>query len=391
MTTVSFLARLWAPDSAGLLVSLAVVAVFGMVVVLLHRGGLLLRIVAGLVTLVVMFSAGAAAVNVSFGYFTTWSDVAAGLGGGPVTVHLPGAGAAGDQALTPAQIEAALPRVPAGRSGTLVKVRLAGRRSHITRQGLLWFPPQYSAPAYAHTRFPVVELIPGTPGQPADWVTSLHVTTILAALTAAGTIAPMVVVMVPSNPPTGYGHGQECTNKGTRGAQDSTYTGRDVPADLAGLRVYSPGPHWAVAGYSSGGYCAVDLTLKHPGTYGAVADLDGYLSPLEDGPLWHVIFNRNRAAIRAYDITAELAVDHRPLPPFYLVAGRGNREDLDDLITLRTLLRNRTAVTSLITAGGHTFPQWRAELPAMLTWISHHISPGAATPAGVKIEVQHRR
>ncbi len=383
------LGRVFAPDSTALLVGLVVVGLVAMAGTL-RRGLLPLRLGAGLLALVVVFAAGAASINVYFGYFTTWTDVSAGLGNGPASTVLK----ARKGNLTPSEITKALQKLPPSRTGSLLTVPLLGRRSHINRQGLVWLPPQYNDPAYAHTRFPVVELIPGTPGQPADWISSLHVTTLLASLTASRHIGPMVVVMAAPNPPLGKGHGEECTNKGTRGAQDSTYMGTDVPADITALlRVYPPGPHWAVAGYSSGGYCAVDLTLKHPGTYGAVVDLDGYLNPTEDGGLWHVIFNKNYAYMRTYDITAELALDHRQLPPFYLAAGTGNAEDVDDLITLKTLLKGRAAVTTYIDSGGHTFPVWRAELPAVFGWIWQHIGSGPTRSAdrGLTTQVQPGR
>jgi len=397
--------RVFAPDSPGLLVGLGVLAVVA-VVVTAGRRVLPLRTVAAVVALVAVFTAGAAAVNVWFGYFSTWADVSAGLDTGvgsgdhlgrlglsasPTAVPAAVAGRRPLRVLSLAQLPAVLGARPAGgavsSTGTLVAVSLVGRRSHITRPGLVWLPPQYREPAYASTRFPVVELIPGTPGQPQDWIAHLHVDRVLAALTAAGRIGPMVVVLAPSNPPLLFprrrtGHGQECTNKGVRGAQDSTFMGVDVPADIAGaLRVYPPGPRWAVGGYSSGGYCAADLTLKHPGTYGAVADLDGYLSPLEDGNLWHVIFNKDWTAIRAYDVRAELALDRRRLPPFYLAAGVGNVEDLRDLRVLQSLLRARTAVTTVLTPGGHHYPVWAAELPTTLTWIWDHIGRPARTPS----------
>jgi len=392
-----------APDSAGLLVALGVVGLLALALALQPRL-LPVRIAAAVLALGSVFVAGAAAVNVYFGYFASWADVRAEITGGSGGVPKPGAPA---RARTPA-VERSLPAptaaggpatsaplpgsrpgsppagvtpagVPAAGGGTLVALVLAGRRSHLDRTGLVWLPPQYGQPAYARTRFPVVELIPGSPGQPADWIAHLHVDRVLAALTASGRIRPMVVVLAPSNPPLHHGHSEECTDKGTRGAQDSTYLGVDVPADvLAAFRVQRPGPHWAIGGYSSGGYCATDLTLKHPGTYGAVVDLDGYLSPLEDGNLWHVIFNRDRAALLRYDIRAELARDHRRLPPFYLEAGRADREDVRDLVTLRALLRGRAAVTAHLTPGGHTYAVWEAELPAVFTWVSHRIAPGPA-------------
>jgi len=381
------LGRVFAPDSTALLVGLVMVGLVAMAATL-RRGVLPLRFGAGLLALVVVFAAGAASINVYFGYFTTWADVSAGLGNGPASTFVK----TGKGKLTPKEIAQAVQKLPPSRTGSLLTVPLFGRRSHINRQGLVWLPPQYNDPAYAHTRFPVVELIPGTPGQPADWISSLHVTTLLAQLTASRHIGPMVVVMAAPNPPVGKGHGEECTNKGTRGAQDSTYMGTDVPADIAGAftRVYPPGPHWAVAGYSSGGYCAVDLTLKHPGTYGAVVDLDGYLNPTEDGGLWHVIFNKNYAYMRTYDITAELALDHRQLPPFYLAAGTANAEDVDDLVTLKTLLKGRAAVTTFIDSGGHTFPVWRAELPAVFDWIWQHIGTGPTRGADKVLKTQVR-
>lgn len=368
------LVHVFAPDSVGLLVGLGLLGVLAMLVAQ-RRGLLPLRLAAGLLALLAVFFAGAASVNVYFGYFTTWADVTAGLGSGPAATAVQ---AARGGVLSPGAVSRQIAHLPAGSTGTLLSVPLFGHRSHVNRRGLVWLPPQYRQAAYAHTRFPVVELIPGTPGQPSDWITSFHVDTLLAKLTADRHIGPMVVVMAPSNPPIGRGHGEECTDKGTRGAQDSTYTGVDVPADVAAaFRVYPPGPHWAVAGYSSGGYCATDLTLRHPGTYGAVADLDGYLSPVEDGGLWHVIFYKDRTALEKYDITAQLPLDHHRLPPFYLAAGTGNREDIDDLVILRTLLRGRAAVTAVVDSGGHTFPVWRAEMPGVFSWIWDRINPHA--------------
>jgi len=402
----------FSPDSVGLLLVLGTVAVTGVVVVA-GRRRLGLRVGVAVVALVSVFSAGVLAVNGHFGYFSTWADVSAGLGAGPTaTLHRgPVATTArppGDPwnfvdgprptavtaprkgVLSRAQVDAVVGRLPRLATGTVLSVPLIGPRSRIDRRGLVWLPPQYRAPGYARTRFPVVELIPGTPGQPLDWVHYLHLTNLLAALTITHRIGPMVVVVAPSNPRRG--HGQECTNRGSRGAQDSTYMGVDVPAAITtAFRVFAPGPHWAVGGYSTGGYCATDLTLKHPGTYGAVADLDGYLSPLEDGRLWHVIFNRNRVAIRAYTITAELRGYHHRLPPFLLAAGRANGEDLRDLITLRAVLSGRTTVTSLLTPGGHAYPVWRAELPTMLTWIWTHIHPtGRAARHPIRHHTGHR-
>lgn len=387
---------MFAPDSVGFLVALLAVGIAALLF-LIRSSRLGFRLVAALVSLVTVFVAGIAAVNVYFGYFTTWGDLTASVSGGPAAVVLaPVAGATpGAGGLSRAAITRAVGTTTArtGVAGTLLELPLPGARSHIVRTGYVWVPPQYRQPAYAHTRFGVLELVPGTPGQPADWIDNLHVTTVLAQLLTERHIGPMVVVVVPSNPPIGQGHGQECTDKPI-GAQDGTYVGVDIPADItAEFRVDPPGPHWAIAGYSSGGYCAINVPLQHPGMFGAAADLDGYLSPLEDGGLWHVIFYRNTVAIRANDVAAELELRRTEvLPRLYLAAGSGNREDLDDLVTLRTLVRDRTTVTSTVDPGAqHTFPVWRRELPDMLEWVWRQIAPGGPPPQALLRVVVHPR
>src|SRR5256886_11378141 len=43
----------------------------------------------------------------------------------------------------------------------------------------------------------------------------------------------------------------------------------DLPAQVARmLRVSRPGPAWAVAGYSEGGFCAANMALRYPHRYG---------------------------------------------------------------------------------------------------------------------------
>jgi enterochelin esterase-like enzyme len=371
----------FAPDSVGFLIALLVLGVAALVA-LVRVSGLVLRLLAALVALIAVFVAGVAAVNVYFGYFTTWSDVTSGLGGGPaaVVVAPPKGSGPVPRSLSKAAIGTVLSTTAnPDPAGTLLSIALPGARSRIDRSGYVWVPPQYREAAYAHATFPVLELVPGTPGEPADWVDNLQVNTVLAQLLAQRHIGPMLVVLAPSNPPVGQGHGEECTNKPI-GAQDGTYIGRDIPADItAEFRADPPGRHWAIAGYSSGGYCAINVPLQHPGVFGAAADLDGYLSPLEDGGLWHVLFYRSRAALRANDVPAELALRRaEELPRLYLVAGSGNREDLDDLVRLRTLVRGRTSVTSIVDPGGqHTFRVWRTELPATLMWVWAQIGSGA--------------
>jgi hypothetical protein len=113
-------------------------------------------------------------INNSFQLYDSWSDV---LGDNGATGAIEAAAPQGvgktavdakngvhDDALPNAKLfgadggcrTATRPRSPA---------RVEGRRLV-----MVWLPPQYFEAAYAHTKFPVVELLSGTPGTPQTWL-----------------------------------------------------------------------------------------------------------------------------------------------------------------------------------------------------------------------------
>src|SRR4029077_2678385 len=95
------------------------------------------------------------------------------------------------------------------------KLPFWGPKSHISRVGYVYLPPQYFLPAYRTVRFPVLELLHGTPGSPTNWLVLLRVPQLMDRLVAARETGPMVLVMPAINPLTNN-HWQECTN-GPRG------------------------------------------------------------------------------------------------------------------------------------------------------------------------------
>jgi hypothetical protein len=168
------------------------------------------RVTAAPVGVVLAMTSGVAIVNDFYGYYQTWSALRADfLGDAP------------DLGRT----------APAHHSTTVVdtgrvqQVTLPGPASHISRAGYVYLPPQYYLPAYRTVRFPVVELLHGTPGTPSNWLVQLRVPQLVDRLIAAREMGPTVLVM-PSINPSGN-HWQECTD-GSRGLDD-TYLSVDVP------------------------------------------------------------------------------------------------------------------------------------------------------------------
>jgi S-formylglutathione hydrolase FrmB len=78
----------------------------------------------------------------------------------------------------------------------------------------------------------------------------------------------------------------------------------DVPRFVTRtLRIPQSAGRWAIAGFSSGGTCAVDLALRHPDVYGRFVDLAGDLRP-NLGSRWQTrswLFGGSRIAMDAHD------------------------------------------------------------------------------------------
>lgn len=331
---------------------------------------------------------GVSAVNAYFDYYRSWgalwSDLSSDNGTGTAPVVLPPRpgparppqpapstatgtpGTAGGSA--PGAAAVVLSARPDPRPGRLVALSLPGAGAGLRhRQGLVWLPPQYGESAYRSVRFPVVVLLHGDPGLPSSWTHGLDVPRAMQAQTAAGSTAPVVVVM----PDVRGRPDQQCLDAPDAPALDD-YLSRDLPADLTrDLRVTAPGATWAVAGLSEGGFCAAHLALRHPGVYGAAGVMDGYFRPLP-GTGAH-----RAAADPADDPTALLRAlpAGAPVPAFWVMAGTGNPPDYRAAVRFALLLRQREDLRLVtVVHGRHTTPAWRAALPDLLHWAALQVT-----------------
>jgi enterochelin esterase-like enzyme len=254
-----------------------------------------------------------------------------------------------------------------------VSVTLPGPRSGISRGGLVYLPPQYFEPRYAHTDFPVVELIHGTPGSPDSWAVNLEVGLVADQLISHHEMGPMVLVM----PTMSVGdHFEECVN--APGALDDTYITQDVRTDIeARFRVSQSPAEWGIGGLSSGGYCAANLALRHPQDFGAAGLMDAYFRPT-DGPAAAAL-DHNLAAERANDpllAARALAVGASPLPSFWIAAGTGSAGDIISAEAFAGALHGVEQVTLYREPGvGHNLHAWRPATPRMLAWMWTQLAP----------------
>jgi enterochelin esterase-like enzyme len=317
-------------------------------------------------------------INNQFGLYSGWDDLLGRTAQDSSAVVLtpeartaqPSPGPSGGAPVGTSATAPAVPWVnglPAGfsaydRSGTfLAMVAVPG--SPAPMRLYVSLPPEYDQPAYAHKRFPVVELLHGYPGTPTTWFHAMDVRARLRAAVGAGA-TPFVLavpqISVPGAPDL------ECTDLPGQ-PQVATFLTSEVHAVLAShFRVRADRAGWGLMGYSEGGYCAAALTLRHPELYAAGVDIAGYGQPLS------TFFDRypvQRAAGR-------LSVLLRGAPPvaIYASASAQDPQSSDSLAALTHDVRPPTTVTArLYSQGGHNTSDWSAQLPGDFGWLSREL------------------
>lgn len=136
-----------------------------------------------------------------------------------------------------------------------------------TRNSFIYLPPAY----FASNRpaLPVLVLVPGQPGGPADWLTGGSLQQRMDNFAAQhGGVAPVTVVVDPNGSQSANNLCMDSTI-----AQADTYMSVDVPTwILANLDVDTDHRRWAVGGFSFGATCALQMVTRHPELYsGALA------------------------------------------------------------------------------------------------------------------------
>lgn len=268
----------------------------------------------------------------------------------------------------PAAGPSAAPVPPAAAAvSSVVEVTVDGPSSGINRPMFVYLPAAYAREPRA--RFPVIEATDGFPGSPHTWINRLDVQSYLDGEIGAGRMAP-TVVLLPYQTPDQLTD-TECTDL-AHGPKAETYLTRDVPAWAAAhLRVRTDRAGWGLIGYSAGGFCSVNLALRHPGRYAAGASLSGYGEP-------GISIGDGSDKTTNNDIWR---LTHLPPPAVSLFLAYA----LDDAATRRESLRLAAVArapvqvtTATVAHGGHSLSAWKAMEPAAFDWLSAHL----ARPSG---------
>lgn len=304
----------------------------------------------------------AAFVNDAGQFYGSWSELF-GQGSGVSVTHI--SAAAQDKHL--AEVLKQQKRV--GKS-LVVSVYIPEAGTRRADPALVYLPAAYFASAYANTRFPVVELFGGFPGTPKAWTVGLGVQAILDREIASDRSIPFVAVMPSQNYLPGI-HDAECINAYHGPQVETTLTMNVRQVIERDFRVDRDRTGWAAMGYSTGGFCAVNIAVRHASMFSAAVSLSGNAWPYVDRTTGN-LFGNITAVKDSNNPTWRLS--HLPPPPLSLLlaASHGDGPAWYGALTLASTVRAPTrASLLLLPRGSHNAQTWRAMEPVAFDWLSH--------------------
>lgn len=319
-------------------------------------------------------------VNASLHFAPTLGDAVA-LGWGSLTKQ----GAA--QVVTPTPV----PTTPPGATpdprdvatftpadAGFVKTTLSGWRSGITQDVWVWTPRGYS-PDDGQT-YNVMVYLHGMPGSTSGTARNLAAATALQEAIDAGRLPPSIMVIPELNADPTQRANPDCADV-VGHAKVGTWVQDDVPAMIRASfpNVSAQREGWAVAGLSSGGYCAMWTALNRSDIFGSALVMSGYDRPVYGGM-------STSETLKQENTLTRLLADH-PHQPLHLWV-LGAQDDADAYALASGAASAVPATDSLTTltptTGGHSWRLWASRLPTALEWwgAATSASPGGGAAAG---------
>ena len=253
--------------------------------------------------------------------------------------------------------------------GRLEQVRFHSQALGQRRSYLIYLPPGYSKAVAQGRRFPVYYFLHGSPGRPIGSFNIARIGVVYDVLLHEHRIKPFLMVMP---------DGRDGTFRSDTEWADTARTGNygSFVTDV----VHAVDARWAtipkrkdrmIAGYSEGGYAALNLSLHDLGTFGSLESWSGYThQAASSGPF----AGEPRAAIQANEPNLYLprgAAKVRRLGLRAYMYTETNDHSRGQVVSYARELRAAGAnVTLSVFPGHHNWRTWRIHTPQMLLWAS---------------------
>ena len=346
--------------SARFLACLAASAFFFLVVcaVLMRYRKWAWGVLAGVLTFVLTLATAADAVNAHYSFLPRLDDVV------------------GTRTWPQATLAEATHAAPATASkhpqGAVVEVSLPGNVSGFgAHNAFVYLPPQYFTEPTA--RFPAIYLLHGSPGAPIDWFRANEAQR--AGFDAARSGHP--VLLVAPRVSRRWLDDSECVNRPRERIE--TYLVADVVPEVDGrFRTLADRTDRGIAGMSAGGFCALNLGLRHRNLFSAIIDMSGFDRPTHSGGALGLFGHTPDATRLADQNTPRLYAKTLPATPLmriWLDSGRSDREAEHDIHEMSQLLTQPGwDVHVQLRSGGHTYAVWRPALFSAVPWVAAGMS-----------------
>jgi S-formylglutathione hydrolase FrmB len=251
---------------------------------------------------------------------------------------------------------------------------------------LVYLPAAYFWRSYSDTSFPVVELLEGFPSTPRSWTVALNLQATLDGEIDSNRSLPFIAVIPVQNYLPGN-HDGECINALNGPQVETTLTTNVRQVIEHDFRVDRGRSGWAVMGYSTGGFCALNIVFRHPSWFSAAVSLSGNVHPYVDHTTGDLFGGRDTAAEHENDPVWRAS--HLPGPPIsvLLAASRGDPGAWRAALKLASEVRAPTRDwTLLLPKGAHNAQTWQAMEPVAFDWLSRVLPP----PLGVPVSAEGR-
>lgn len=273
--------------------------------------------------------------------------------GHPIT-----AGASASIGATPGGSSPCLPsRLPVSSANA----RHPGRLDTLSLHGhtaLLYVPA--AADARPEIRLPVVYFLHGAPGTARMWIDGGHMPALLDRLISAGQLPPLIAVFPDEQ---GRAFGDSWWGNTALGDGVENWLMTDLVPTIDD-RFCTLGPHYrGIAGFSAGGFGAVNLAIHELGLFGWAAGYSGvYTAPRE---IFGAASNANSPQLTASWVPADQRF------PLYLGGGAQDRMYLAETVrfigTVGTL--GWAPLQTEVVGGDHSWQAWSVEVEDSLRWL----------------------
>jgi enterochelin esterase-like enzyme len=268
--------------------------------------------------------------------------------------------------------------------GTVVHMKVTGRRTGLSRDAVVYLPPQYFEPAYRTLRFPAIEWIPNYPSGPE--VAAIYKLPDQLDEAIKKHALPPTVVVVPD--PTGQpkiGHDTECVDE-VNGTPNDTYLSADVREwAIQRLGLNPDRRAWTIAGWSSGGYCAMNMVTRHPQWFGQAVSIGGYDKAQDNDGQTEDLFHGRHDIDDANNVRLNVRLHPSPVE-ILAVAGSQEKYESFAISQIHQAAQAPVRVYSwAIPDAGHNMNTFKSQLPDLLAWIGERIPAPAVVGRHVDV------